>query len=127
MIALGALFIEYPISFCENQSKYVLNVMIVLASGAFLAMWILELTQELVVTHIILLAASGFIMGAPYSRVCSGDPAEVCEGDPKKIHTAFFTINFVRYISSAFALFLVGFLLEKGKYWIIQIQMPYKR
>ena len=50
-------------------------------------------------------------MGAPYSRVCSGDPAEVCQGNPHKIHIAFFTINFVRYISSAAAFFLIGYFL----------------
>ena len=70
-----------------------------------------DLTKEYVVVHIILLAVAGFIMGAPYSRVCSGDPAEVCEGDNEKIHIAFFSINFIRYLSSAVAFLLIGKLL----------------
>lgn len=113
-IALGALVVEYPLSYCEAYSKYLLTAMILVCCGTFFVMMRTELTQENVTLHIILLGVSGFIMGAPYSRVCSGDPAEVCENDTKKIHTAFFTINFVRYLSSAVVFFLIGLLLKQG-------------
>lgn len=82
MIVVGSLCIEYSISFCESKSKYILTGMNVLACLAFFCIMVLKLTHENVGAHIILLAAAGFVMGAPYARVCSGDPAEVCEGEP---------------------------------------------
>ena len=77
-------------------------------------MVLIDLNRDTVWVHVVILSFSGLIMGAPYARVSSGDPAEVCQNNPKKIHTAFFTINFTRYVTSGVTFFLIGYFLEKS-------------
>lgn len=41
MIAFGAVITEYPLSFCEDKSRYILTFMTLINFGNFLAMFIL--------------------------------------------------------------------------------------
>ena len=92
--------------------------MISVSSVSFFLMFLVPLQESTVWAHIFLLAGSGLVMGTPYSRVCSGDPAEVCEGDQRKIHMAFFTVNLLRQLTQAGAYFCIGYFLQRSSYFL---------